>query len=183
MIRWRGRFSPFSEEDYLEESQEDLVNMEGYCVKVSGLFESGPAVEVHNLFRRLYGEPQECGPPNPYVAKYRRLRASVIPHLENSQDYDYTTGSIEYRYWPDLKLSYIENVYVSAEMRRKGFGVKLINFAVNYLRHQGSQRIYGFSVNPVGFRLLASAGFISEPPENPAYRWRRWFSYNIDQIN
>jgi GNAT superfamily N-acetyltransferase len=147
-----------------------------YRIEVTGLSELGPTVEVNRLFHRLYGAPQECGVPNPYVAKYRRFRARASPRLKDSQNYNHTTGIIDYRYWPDLKLAYIEDAHVISNMRHKGLGVRLMNFAVTYLRQLGSQYIYAFSVNPEGFRLLANAGFVEEKPENLANPWRRWFT-------
>ena len=173
------------EQDYFSEPQkEGSVGLGEYRIEVARISEPGPTVEVHNLFHRLYSEPQERGTTsNPYVAKYRRLRAKVLPRFRGSQDDNCVAGSVEYRYWPSLKLGYIENAYVSAEIRRKGLGVKLINFAVNYMRRKGSHRIYAFAVNSEGCGLLASAGFAHEPPEDPESPWRRWFFYNIDQTN
>jgi len=173
---WRGHFPTLWQEDHSEESLGDPVDVGEYRIKVTGLSELGPAVEVNRLFHKLYGGPQECGTPNPYVAKYRRFRARALLHSKSSQNYDHTTGIIDYRYWTDLKLAYIEDAHVISDMRHKGLGVSLMNFVVSYLRHQGSQHIYAFSVNPEGFRLLANAGFADEPPENPTYTWRRWFA-------
>ncbi len=172
------------EQDYFSEPhKEDSVDLGKYRIEVTRISEPGPTIEVHSLFRRLYSEPQEHGETNPYVAKYRRLRAKVLPRFRGSQGDNCVAGSVEYRYWPSLKLGYIENAYVSAEIRRKGLGVKLINFAVSYMRRKGSHRIYAFAVNPEGCGLLASAGFAREPPENPTSLWRRWFFYNINQTN
>lgn len=156
--------------------EEDSVDVEEYRIEITGISGLGPTVEVRSLFRRLYGEPQECGTPNPYVAKCKRLRARLIPRFEGSQGSNYVVGSVDYRYWPCLKLGYIEDAHVSSEIRRRGLGVKLINFAVNYMRRKGSHHIYAFAVNPEGCSLLASAGFVHEPPENPTSPWRRWFS-------
>jgi len=163
--------------------KEDSVDMAEYRIEITGITGPGPTVEVRSLFRRLYGEPQECGTTNPYVAEYRRLRVRLVPRFKSNQGYSYVVGSVDYRYWPCLKLGYIENARVSSEIRRRGLGVKLINFAVNYMHRQGSHHIYAFAVNPEGYSLLASAGFVHEPPENPASPWRRWFFYNIGQTN
>jgi len=169
---WRNGFS--------EPQKEDSVDLEEYRIEVTRISEPGPTVEVHNLFNKLYSEPPERGTTKPYVAKYQRVRARVLAHSKDSQGDNCVAGNVEYRYWPCLKLGYIENACVSPEMRRRGFGVKLINFAVNYMRREGSHHIYAFAVNPEGCSLLTSAGFTHETPENPATPWRRWFFYNID---
>ena len=173
------------ERDYFSEPQkEDSVDLGEYRIEVTRISEPGPTVEVHNLFHRLYSGPQERGTTsNPYVAKCKRLRAKVLLRSRGSQDDNCVAGSVEYRYWPSLELGYIENAYVTAEIRRKGFGVKLINFAINYMRRKGSHCIYAFAVNPEGCALLTSAGFACETPENPTSLWRMWFFYNINQTS
>jgi len=155
------------------------VDLVEYRIEVTRISEPGPTVEVRSLFNKLYSESQEGETLNPYLAKYQRLRARVLTHSKGSQGGNCVAGSVEYRYWPCLKLGYIENARVSPEMRRKGLGVKLINFAVNYMRREGSLHIYAFAVNPEGYGLLTNTGFAHEPPENPASPWRRWFFYNI----
>ena len=177
---WRNMewpaYGPPLQEDNLDDHQTGLDDAEEYRIEVTRVSEPGSAVEVRSLFHRLYGEPGGCSTLNPYVAKYRRLRGSALPNSKDSQEYGYVTGTIDYRHWPSLKLGYIENVRVSSRMRRKGLGVKLINFAIDYMHRKGVQRIYSFAVNPEGFSLLSSAGFIAEPPEDPERAWQRWFS-------
>jgi len=174
-MMWRDGFP--------EPQREGSVDLGEYRIEVARISEPGPTVEVHNLFHRLYSEPQERGTTNPYVAKYQRLRARILPRSKGSQGDSFVAGSVEYRYWPCLDLGYIENARVSPEMRRRGLGVKLINFAVNYMRRKGNHRIYAFAVSPEGCGLLTSAGFAHEPPENSASPWRRWFFYNIGQTS
>ncbi len=94
----------------------------------------------------------------------------------DSQAHKYVICIVYYGYWPSLKLGYIENVKIRSDVRRKGLGLKLIGFALDYLRSQGVQRIYSLAVNPEGFGLLTRAGLVPEPPENSECLWRRWFS-------
>ena len=177
-LEWPA-YGPPRKEDKLEGSQEGLDDAEEYKIKVNSVSEPGPVIEVRNLFRRLYGEPNECDKPNPYIARYKRLRGSALPESKNSREYGYVTGTVDFRYWPSLKLGYIENVQVSSNMRRKGLGNKLVSFALDYMRPKGIQRIYSFAVNREGFRLLESSGFTAEPPDNSERSWQRWFSRNI----
>lgn len=187
IMKWRHMewpaYGPPLQDDDLDDYQIGLEDVEGCTIKVTPVSEPGSLVEVRHLFRRLYGEPGERGTLNPYVAKCRRLRGSALLNPKDSQEHSYATGLIDYRYWPSLKLGYIENVRVSRRMRRKGLGVKLINFAIDHMRSKDVQRIYSFAVNPEGFRLLSSAGFSAEPPENPERSWQRWFFRNIDQAS
>jgi len=169
-------YGPPLQEDNLEGCQEGLADSEAFRIEVTRVSEPGPVVETRDLLRRLYGEPDGRGTRNPYVARYTRLRASALPESGDNQEYGYVTGTADYRYWPSLKLGYVENVRVSSAMRRKGLGLKLVDFALDYMRSRGIQRIYSFAVNPEGSRLLESAGFAPEPPENSELPWRRWFS-------
>jgi len=177
-LEWPA-YGPPRQEDNLERNQEGLADVEEYNIEVTRVSEPGPVIEVRNLFRRLYGEPDECGTLNPYIARCRRLRGSALPDSKNSQEYGYVTGTVDYRYWPSLKLGYIENVQVSSNMRRRGLGVKLVDFALDYVRSRGIQRIYSFAVNPEGFHLLESSGFVAEPPDDSERPWQRWFSIGI----
>jgi len=79
MRTWRGQFPILWQEDHPEEPLGEPIDVGKYRIKVTGLSELGPTVEVNRLFHRLYGAPQECGVPNPYVAKYRRFRARASP--------------------------------------------------------------------------------------------------------
>ncbi len=179
-MTWRNMewpaYGPPLQDDDLDDHQIGLEEAEECRIEVSRVSEPGSLVEVRSLFYRLYGEPGEHNTPNPYLAKYRRLRGSALPCPKDNQEYGYVTGTVDYKYWPSLKLGYIENVRVSARMRHKGLGVKLTNFAIGYMRRKGVQRIYSFAVNPEGFSLLTSAGFIAEPPEDSERAWKRWFS-------
>ena len=189
-MKWRNMewpaYGPPLQDDNLDDHQPELEDTEDtkeYRIEVTRVSEPGSAVEVRSLFRGLYGEPGQCSALNPYVAKYRRLRGSALPNSTDGQKHGYVIGTVDYRYWLSLKMGYIENVRVSTRMRQKGLGVKLTNFAIDCMRRKGVQRIYSFAVNPEGFSLLTSAGFIGEPPEDPKRTWKRWFLYNIDQTN
>ena len=177
-LEWPA-YGPPREEDKLDEVHEGSDDVEEYKIKVNTVSEPGSVIEVRNLFHRLYGEPDECDEPNPYIAQYRRLRGSALPESRDSQEYGYVTGTVDFRYWPSLYLGYIENVQVSSNMRRKGLGNKLVSFALDYMRSKGIQRTYSFAVNHEGFLLLERSGFTAEPPDNAQHSWQRWFSKNI----
>jgi GNAT superfamily N-acetyltransferase len=169
-------YGPPRQEDDLEGSGKGPARVEEYSIEVTGVSEPGPVIEVRDLLYRLYGKPNEVSTQNPYVASYTRLRGSAIPKSRDSQAQGHVTGTVDYGYWPSLKLGYIENVRVRPDMRRKGLGLKLVDFALDYLRSRGIRRIYSFAVNPEGFVLLESAGFVPEPPEDSERPWRRWLS-------
>jgi len=152
------------------------IHIEECRIEVTGLSEPGPVIEVRDLLCRLYGRPDEVGIRNPYVAVYRRLRGCALQQPGDSQAHNYVIGIVDYGYWPSLKLGYIENVKIHPDVRRKGLGLKLIDFALDYLRGRGVQRIYSLAVNPEGFGLLERAGLLPEPSDNPECLWRRWFS-------
>ena len=178
-MQWRNMnwpaYGPPLAEDNLEAHQEGLEDAAAYRIEVAKVSEPGPVVETRDLLRRLYGEPNGRGARNPYVAKYTRLRASALPESGDNQEYGLVIGTADYRYWPSLKLGYIEHVRVSSSARRKGLGVKLVDFTLDYMRGKGIERIYSFAVNPEGSRLLENAGFAPEPSEDPERPWRKWF--------
>ncbi|MFH1382218.1 MAG: GNAT family N-acetyltransferase [Chloroflexota bacterium] len=160
------------------EQKEASVEWGEYRIEVVRISEPGPTVEVSNLFHRLYAQSQHGEETSPYFAGYLRFRAKAFPRSGGRQDNDSIAGSAEYRYWPSLNLGYIEYVQVDAGTRRKGLGVKLVNFIVDYMRRKGSWRVYAFAVNAMGCRLLARAGFTDETPEDPASPRRKWFFCN-----
>ena len=161
-------------EDDLEPCLEDATNVEQYRIDVIEVSEPGPVIETRDLLCRLYGKPDEIGPQSPYLATYERLRGIAAP--QSDQAHRHVIGTVEYGYWPSLNLGYIETVRVRLDMRRKGFGLKLVDFAVDYMRGRKIQRVYSFAVNIEGNALLESAGFVPEPPGDSERPWRRWFS-------
>jgi GNAT superfamily N-acetyltransferase len=161
-------------EDDLEPCLEDPTSVEQYRIDVIEVSEPGPVVEIRDLLCRLYGKPDEVGAQNAYLATYKRLRGIAVP--QSDQAHKHVIGTVEYGYWPSLKLGYIETVRVRSDMRRKGFGLKLVDFAVDYMRGRKIQRLYSFAINIEGNALLESAGFVPEPPGDSEHPWRRWFS-------
>jgi len=153
----------------------DLAAAREYSVELATASGPGPMVEVRELFRRLYGEPQDCGTPNPYVAPYHRWRAKVRLTSRDGGHED-ITASIEYRYWPTLKLGYIESVHVTSEIRHQGMGVRLLNFAIDHMRRKGGESVHAFTVSQEGLSLLAGVGFAADAPEDENSPWRCWVS-------
>jgi len=153
----------------------ESVDIDGYRIKLYRPFEPAPTVEVRNLFRKIYGEPQDCGEPNPYVAEFTRIRGRIMSVCGNGKDSKKIYGTVDFRYWPTLKLGYIENAQVNPEVRRKGLGSKLIVFAMSYLRNMGSEKIYAYAASREGAKMLGSIGFTASTPDNTKKRWLCWF--------
>jgi len=174
-IGWPDYGLPKQEDD-LEACREGPIHVEECRIEVTGLPEPGPVIEVRDLLCRLYGRPDEVGARNPYVAVYKRLRGCALQQSGDSKAHNYVIGIVDYGYWPSLTLGYIENVRIHPDMRQKGLGLRLVDFALDYLRSKGVQRVYSLAVNPEGFGLLERAGLVPEPPENSECLWRRWFS-------
>ncbi|HEY90389.1 MAG TPA: GNAT family N-acetyltransferase [Dehalococcoidia bacterium] len=153
---------------------EDSIVPIDHEIEVTVPVDPGPNVETRKLFRRLYGIPQDYDTASPFLATFTRYRSKLRPAALTSPRH--VNGSIEYRYWPDLKLGYIDNVFIGSNMRRQGFGVRLVKFATDHLRRKGSRTVFAFTVNPPGLGLFISAGFTPESPEDASYPWRRWVS-------
>jgi len=146
-----------------------LAREHGMVLRVAS--EPGPAVEARELLRRLYGEPQQCGEQSPYLAGHARFQVTLPGEREKTEG-----GGVEYRYWPDLRLGYIENVQVTPGLRRRGVGVRLIRFALEHLRRLGADSVHAFTVSPQGFSLLTGAGFAPEPAGDAGSPWRCWLT-------
>jgi len=151
---------------------EELTITRDYKVEITIPHKPGPNFEVRELFRKLYGAPEDYHKSSPFLATFTRFRTKLRPAAPNIPKN--VRGSIEYCHWPDLKLGYIENVFVDKKMRRQGLGARLVNLATDHLRRKNSTTIYAFTVNPQGLNLLISAGFTSKSPEDPYLPWRCW---------
>ena len=143
-------------------------------IEVTIPVDPGPNVETRKLFHRLYGAPQDYDAASPFLATFTRYRSKLRPAAIASPRH--VNGSIEYRYWPDLKLGYIDNVFIGSNMRRQGLGTRLVKFATDHLRRKGSRSVFAFTINPPGLHLFVSAGFTAESPEDMKHPWRRWVS-------
>jgi hypothetical protein len=172
-MSWPAYGPPLSE-DNLKDIQNIPGDAKAYRIEVESVSDPGSVIEVRDLFRRLYGEPRIQVKPNPYIAIFKRLKANVVVITENCAD-NQIVGTIIYRYWPSLNLGYIESVRVSANMRRRRLGIKLVMYALSDMRGLGINRIYSFAVSPEGARLLESARFTSESPDDPGRPWRKWY--------
>jgi GNAT superfamily N-acetyltransferase len=159
-------YGPPLQEDDPGGCREGLADVHEYRIEVSSVSEPGPAIEARDLLRRLYGEPDTHGTSSPHVVRPRRLRGTVLPESGDEKEYGHVLGTVDYRYWASLKLGYIENVRVGPNMRRQGLGLRLVDFALEYMLGKGIRRVYSFAVTPEGSLLLESAGFAPEPPED-----------------
>jgi GNAT superfamily N-acetyltransferase len=175
---WPAYGAPGQKQD-ADSQLEDVSDGEETEIVVTSLSEPAPIVEIRDLFRKLYGEPDECRTPSPYLAVYYRFRGMVRTRIKNGQPAD--LGIADFGYWRSLKLGYIESVKVRPNIRGKGIGIKLVNIVLNYLQDCGIQRCYSFAVNPEGYRLLKNSGFTPATPDDPERPWRAWFEK--DDIN
>ncbi len=162
-----GRGIPAEDIDFAKERGFELAEA----------IEPGPTVEVRNLFRRLYGALEETCRTGQEPADCVRLRAKA---RGVTGDEDEVAGSIEFRYWPVLGIGYVETVHVAAAMRRRGLGIRLLDFAVTLVRRKGSGSVHAFIVSAEGLGLFTRAGFVAEAAENASLPWRTWASVNLD---
>jgi len=162
-------------DDGLEKAHGSPPVVEDYHIDVAEVSESGSVVEIRDLLCRLYGTPEQCSEPNPYLATYMRLRGTALPRNAEGKPQDTAIGTVDFGYWPTLNLGYIESVRVRTDVRKRGVGLALLNFGVDYMQRRKMARIYSFAVNREGYKLLESGGFSPEEPDDPARPWRTWF--------
>jgi ribosomal protein S18 acetylase RimI-like enzyme len=153
----------------------DFARERGF--ELADAIEPGPTVEVRDLFRRLYGPPKKGRRASPGLADCVRLRAKA---RGVAGDADKVTGSIEFRYWPVLGIGYVETVHVAAAIRRRGLGIRLLEFAVDLMRRRGADSVHAFIVSADGLGLFTDAGFVAEAAEDASLPWRTWASVRLD---
>ncbi|MEE8353843.1 MAG: GNAT family N-acetyltransferase [Dehalococcoidales bacterium] len=154
----------------------DFARERGF--ELADAIEPGPTVEVRDLFRRLYGPPEQGARASPGLADCVRLRAKA---RGVAGDGDEVAGSIEFRYWPVLGIGYVEAVHVAAAIRRHGLGIRLLEFAVALMRRRGADSVHAFIVSADGLALFTGAGFVAEAAEDASLPWRTWASVSLDE--
>lgn len=154
----------------------DFARERGF--ELSEAVEPGPTVEVRDLFRRLYGASVTGLSASSRLADCVRLRARA---RGAAGDEDEVAGSIEFRYWPTLGIGYVETIHVTAAMRRRGLGIRLLDFAVALMRRKGSGSVHAFIVSAEGLGLFTGAGFVAEAAEDASLPWRTWASVSLDE--
>ena len=104
------------------------------------------------------------------------MKGTALPRSPDGPVTNNVSGTVDYGYWSALNLGYIESVRVRPNLRKKGIGVALLNYAVDHMSRLGITRIYSFAVNPEGSKLLESGGFAPQTPGDSDQPWRRWFA-------
>lgn len=153
----------------------DFARERGF--ELTTAIEPGPTVEVRDLFRRLYGAPETKHRTGPGLADCVRLRARA---RAAAGDQGEVVGSIEFRYWPGFGIGYVETVHVTAAMRRRGLGIRLLEFAISLMRCKGAESVHAFIVSAEGLGLFTDAGFVPETAEDASLPWRTWASVSLD---
>jgi GNAT superfamily N-acetyltransferase len=69
------------------------------------------------------------------------------------------TGKIDYFYIPSLKVGYIAEIHVEKLYQRRGWGRKLLEFAVNDMKKQGITKVAAGNVTQMGYYLFKALGF------------------------
>ena len=68
-------------------------------------------------------------------------------------------GHVTYIYYPSVGVGHIEMVSVQLPYRRRGFGRKLAQFAIDNMREKGIHRVSASILSPEGAKLLKALGF------------------------
>ncbi len=167
-----GRGIPAEDVDFARERGFELANA----------IEPGPTVEVRDLFHRLYGPPKKGSRASPGLADCVRLRAKARGVAGDGGEVavDEVAGSIEFRYWPVLGIGYVETVHVAAAIRRRGLGIRLLEFALDLIRRKGADSVHAFIVSADGLGLFTDAGIVAEAAEDASVPWRTWASVRLD---
>lgn len=83
-----------------------------------------------------------------YPVQYKEMKA-VIDGV----------GHITYIYYPSVRVGHIEFVDVEPAYRRRGFGSKLVQFALDDMRRRGIVKVSASIMSGEGMRLLKTHGF------------------------
>jgi GNAT superfamily N-acetyltransferase len=102
-------------------------------------------------------------PSTPKEAYICTENAGITGKSVGRPDWGYV-GTITYSYMPEEGVGYIELIYVWEEFRRKGYGVLLINYALDVMRKNNIKVVYTAPVRKGSPELFISLNF--RPFEN-----------------
>jgi len=83
-----------------------------------------------------------------YPVQYKEIKA-IIDGI----------GHITYIYYPSVRVGHIEVVDIEPAYRRRGFGSKLVQFALDDMRRRGIVKVSASIISEEGMRLLKAHGF------------------------
>ena len=69
------------------------------------------------------------------------------------------TGYITYTYWPSVGVGHIEMIMVKEDYRRRGFGSKFVQFAIDDMKKKGIVKVSASIWSKEGENLLKAHGF------------------------
>ena len=83
-----------------------------------------------------------------YPVQYKEIKA-VIDGI----------GHVTYSYYPSVRVGHIEVVDIEPAYRRRGFGSKLVQFALDDIRRRGIVKVSASILSREGIQLLEAHGF------------------------
>ena len=83
-----------------------------------------------------------------YPVQYKEIKAVID-----------SVGHITYIYYPSVRVGHIEFVDIEPAYRRRGFGSKLVQFALDDMRRRGIVKVSASVASGEGIRLLKAHGF------------------------
>jgi len=83
-----------------------------------------------------------------YPVQYKEVKA-VIDGI----------GHVSYIYYPSVRVGHIEFVDIEPPYRRRGFGRKLLQFAIDNMREKGISKVSASILSKEGTSLLKALGF------------------------
>ena len=72
-----------------------------------------------------------------------------------------TLGHITYIYWPSVSVGHIDMIMVKEDYRRRGFGSKFVQFAIDDMKKKGIVKVSASIWSKEGENLLKALGFAS----------------------
>ncbi len=97
-------------------------------------------------------ETEEGHPALPKGVRYPVLYKEVTAVIDN-------VGHITYTYFPSVRSGHIEFVNVKPEYQRRGFGSKLVQFAIDDMKKKGIVKVSASILSKEGAQLLRAHGF------------------------
>jgi len=99
-----------------------------------------------------YMEEESQHPALPRGVTYPILYWEVLAVIDN-------VGHITYTYYPSVKIGHIELVVVDPGYRRRGFGSKFVQFAIDDMKKKGIAKVSASILSKEGASLLKTLGF------------------------
>jgi GNAT superfamily N-acetyltransferase len=143
----------YTKNELIEQCRRAGVSVSGEKKELAAkLIAKRPSGEVY-IARETTGYNEEEGHPAlPRGVTYPILYKEVQAFIDD-------VGHITYTYWPSVGVGHVEMINVEPPYQRRGFGSKLVQFAIDDMKKKGITKVSASILSKEGASLLKALGF------------------------